>query len=532
MRKKIGVNGVNIFIFAILQLLFLLVKVSPVISQGEIEQETIKLIVGETKIIPTRSPSRVVIGNPQVADVTDVTDSEISINAKSSGTTTLVYWDIFGEQSCKIKVFTEDINEIKRRIDKTLEKLNLSEVHTEAEEDENRVVIFGRVKTPQEKEKITLALGSLKDKTADLIEIREEEAVVEIDVQIMELSKDATRTLGFSMPGSITVGEPSNRFSKTLRGGPDAIFHIFDWPRSSDFSATVDFLAQEGKARILSRPRLACQSGKEAELLVGGEKPIFTTSAQATVGSSTSVEYKEYGIKLKIKPTVNDEKQIKLSLNVEVSEVGAAETIGASNAPTAKAYPLTKRSTSTELFLNNGQTLAIGGLIKRKAEEDIRKTPGLGGIPLLGLFFRQRVTKIGGGQGERGEMELFIALTPKIIATKEAGIRKTARSEVISTALDGVMPGYAQIVQKRIMENLSYPTSAKEAGFQGTVKLSLRIYFSGELLEASVKNSSGYKILDDDAFLTAQSIGTYPPFPPSIKQKELWIDIPITYQLD
>jgi TonB family protein len=64
------------------------------------------------------------------------------------------------------------------------------------------------------------------------------------------------------------------------------------------------------------------------------------------------------------------------------------------------------------------------------------------------------------------------------------------------------------------------------------VKLGLKLSYKGELLEAKVINSSGYKILDDNALKTARSISSYPPFPPTIGSKDLWIEVPIAYKLD
>ena len=90
----------------------------------------------------------------------------------------------------------------------------------------------------------------------------------------------------------------------------------------------------------------------------------------------------------------------------------------------------------------------------------------------------------------------------------------------------------ASILQKRILEKVVYPSAARAAGFKGAVGLRLHLSFTGELLEAKVKNSSGYKILDDNALATAKEISSYPPFPSSIEEKELWIDVPIVYKLD
>ena len=513
------------------------------LDEGE---EELRLILGEVKIITVSNPTRIVIGNPNIADVTDVSRSEITISPKAVGSTNLVFWDNFGEQSFRVKVFAEDLNEIKRRIDNLLRQLNLPGVYSRVAEDEGKVLLLGRVKDSQERGRINVALGALIDKTADLIITKEEESVVEIDVQVLELSRDATKTLGFTMPGTVTFREPGAGFSQIMRGTMDSIYHVFQWSRAANFSVTLDALVQQGKAKILSRPRLACQSGKEAELLVGGEKPIFTTSVSGTTGAAgTSVEYKEFGIKLKVKPTVSEENRIKLALNIEVSEVLTAESIGEFTTEgnvkttTAKAYPLSKRTASTELFLDDGQTMAIGGLMKQKTEEDIRKTAGLGDIPIIGLLFRKKTTKTGGGEGERGDVELFITLTPKIIGRgKEAGGEtKEGQSKIIPPPSSKVnlpvsMSGYARVIQRRILENLNYPASAREAGFQGTVKLSLHLSYQGELLEAVLKESSGYKIFDDQVVNVAQGIVSYPPFPSSVEQEDLWIDVPIVYKLD
>ncbi len=531
---------------------------------GDDVEEELRLYVGDIKILPVNSPTRIVLGNPSVADVTDTKKTEITVSAKAVGSTTLVIWDSFGEQAYMVKVFEENMQDIKRRIDKLLSRLQLPSVYTQAEDEEAKVLILGTVKTQGEKDRIGTAIGTLQGKYVDLVLVKEEEAVVDIEVQVLELDKDATNTLGLTWPSSITLteqGTPGTAVSavtavgSTTTGGGamgtkwQYLFKVTNLSRAA-FSWTLDALIQEGKARILSRPSLACQSGKEAELLVGGEKPVITTSVQSSTTSSTAVDYKEYGIKLKIKPTVTDENRIKLVLNVEVSEIAAAaDIIGASNAPTAKAYPLTKRTVSTEVFVNNSQTLAIGGLMKRKEEEQVRKVPFLGDIPIIGMAFRKKTTSHGGGFGEKGNIELFITLTPTIVNTLKPSASprgESAAQEEKSASGNGESSSgaardkglfqpqeeYARIVQKRILDNLNYPAYAREAGFQGTMKLSLHLSYLGELLNVVVKSSSGYKVLDDNAIYVAKTVAFYPPFPSSLAQKDLWIDVPIAYRLD
>ena len=506
--------------------------------------EAVKLFMGEPWVIPVSELVRVAIGNPAVADVGNVSKKEITINPKSPGSTTLTFWDLYGEQSFKLKVYAEDIKEIKRRVDNLLGKIDLPGVYTQAEEEEGKVVLLGEVKTPQDLEKISLALGKLlESKTLNLINVKELETMVEIDVQVLELNKDATKTLGLTNPlstGPISLTEVGTQALTGTTWGK--LFNVLNIQRGA-FTWTLDALVQEGKAKVLSRPRLACQSGKEAELSVGGEKPVFTTQVASAGGQGTSVEYKEYGLKLKIKPTVTPDDRIKVALNIEISEVGTAEVIGAANAPTAKAYPLTKRTIITELYLDDNQTLAIGGLIKQKLEEDVIRTPWFSDIPVLGILFRKKTTTIGSGTGQRGNMELFVTLTPKIVGKKdnfvnEADKAKLAKASVSSSGEDleqdvpEYLKKYAGIVQRRILDKLGYPASAKEAGFQGKVKLGLHLSYVGELTDVVIRNSSGYNILDDNAVASARKVAPFPPFPDSIDKKDIWIDILVTYQLD
>jgi TonB family protein len=501
------------------------------------ELEVIRLIVGQTHVVSTRSPTRVVIGSPKVADVTDVTGSEITITAKGMGTTTLVYWDALGEQAVKIKVFEEDLDEIKHRIDILLKTISATNVYTQVAEDEGKVILLGSVKTLQEKARVESIIGSLRTKTVDMIILKEETTPVEIDVMVLEMDRGSTREMGFEWPYTMTLTDVGTPIT-TATVGLGNVFQLSKFTRSQ-MTFTLDLLEQEGKIRILSRPRLACQSGKEAEMLVGGEQPNFTTTV-STTGNATSstVEYKEYGIKLKVLPKVTEDKRVHLNVSVEVSDLEEAVTIGAANAPTGKAYPLVKRTAVTELTVDNNQTMIMGGLIKQKTEEDLQRFPWLADVPVLGTFFRHRITKKGSGAETMGDQELFISLTPTIIESKsELEIKPEKKLYPPREAQASPTPGdplslYTTIIQNRILSHLAYPAQAKEAGFQGTTRLGLHITYNGTLQDAVLKASSGYRILDENAINTAKKIASYPPFPPAIEAKDLWIEIPIVYTLD
>jgi len=525
------------FIIALLVLssVFILNRKDYILS--ETIKDELRMYMGVNQTISVNNPTRIAIGNPAIADVVAVSKKDMTIVPKSAGTTTLVYWDNFGEQSYMVRVFSEDTEDIKVRVDSALSKLNIKTAYTKADDAEGKVFLLGKFANSGERERAFLAMGSLKEKIVDLTTIQEDETVVEIDVQVLELQKGSSEKLGFTWPASINLTETAGQ---GITGSPISwgkLMELGGMTRSA-YSLTLDMLVQEGKARILSRPRLSCLSGKEAKLLVGGEVPILSSSVvgggtTGTTGTPGSVEYKEYGIKLNIKPTVKENGRIYLNLGVEVSEVGTAVSTSY-----ALAYPFIKRTANTELYLDDGQTMAIGGLIKQKTEEDLRKLPWLADVPVLGLFFRQRTTTEGKGSSGKDDSELFITLTPKIVSEKTEKNEKPAMRpkaylppDVDEATLDPVVR-YSNIVQRRILDNLTYPPAAKGAGFQGTTKLKLRLSYRGELQESKIQISSGYKVLDDNALKTARSIPSYPPFPPAIEAQELWIEVPIIYQLE
>jgi len=507
--------------------------------------EEINLYIGQVKVISVSSPKRVAVGNPAIADVANISKNELTISPKSAGSTTLVVWDNYGEQSYRLRVFIEDTADIKRRVDNMLAKLNFPGVYTKAEDEEGKVLLLGKVKYAKDKERINNALVQLKDKVMDLIEVKEEEGTIEIDVLILELYKGSEKNLGFLWPEQINLAEVAGSTAATLvtEGATSwgKLFQLGSVSRDA-FTLTLDLLVREGRARVLSRPRISCLSGKEAKLLVGGQVPIISgTSTPGTDGgnvtssaSGGSIEYKDYGIVLTVKPQINNEGRINVNLAVEISELGAQ--VSTQN---ALAYLFTKRSANTELVLDNGQTVGMGGLIKKRTEEELRKFPWLGDVPVLGLFFRHKIHsegKTGTTLGTGQDTELFITLTPRIVGQTQP--RKELKAPLVtlpSVSDDNIKDPvlkYSKIVQKKILDRLTYPTQAKEAGFQGTVKLSLNLSYQGDLLNLKLKESSKYRILDEHAINTAQKAIPYPPFPPTIKDKEIWVDIPITYQLE
>ena len=181
-------------------------------------------------------------------------------------------------------------------------------------------------------------------------------------------------------------------------------------------------------------------------------------------------------------------------------------------------------------------------MIKQKTEEDLKKFPWLGDVPVLGMFFRHKETKLGGGSGKRGDTELFITLTPHIISMPEESRSENSQKQNVLGSTNketfnfyekkdvaDSLKEYVRSIQRRITSNISYPSVLDQTGWEASLVLNIKLSSAGELKEAKIVKPSGYKIFDKEALSTVKKLKS-PPFPPRVKLKEINIEIPITYR--
>ncbi|MDB5997984.1 MAG: putative Flp pilus assembly protein secretin [Pseudomonas sp.] len=169
-----------------------------------------------------------------------------------------------------------------------------------------------------------------------------------------------------------------------------------------NFLGIVNALEGSGFAYTLARPSLVALSGQSASFLAGGEIPIPVPSANS---NSYSIEYKEFGIRLTLTPTVVAHDRIALKVAPEVSELdyNNGVTIGGTTVPA-----FTIRRTDTSISLADGESFVISGLISTHNASQVNKFPGLGDIPILGAFFRNSTVN-------REERELLMIVTPHLV---------------------------------------------------------------------------------------------------------------------
>ena len=207
---------------------------------------------------------------------------------------------------------------------------------------------------------------------------------VKLEVKVAEVSKTLLDKLeaGLSLrhaSGSWTAMVLADFLSGTLGGG-------LSLSKSNGSRVRLDAERQDGQVRILAEPTVMAMSGQEGNFLAGGK--VMVPVAQEN--NRITLEEKEFGVGLKFTPTVLAGGRINLKVAPEVSEL-SRDGIGVSNGSISgrAIFPLiTTRRASTTVQLQDGQSFAIGGLIRHTQVNNIKGVPFLSEIPVLGALFR------------------------------------------------------------------------------------------------------------------------------------------------
>ena len=196
--------------------------------------------------------------------------------------------------------------------------------------------------------------------------------IVAVSADVVEISGSMQDTRGFTWNTQF-------QFAETSIPG---IFTIGDFARKTGLATTLTLLEQEGRAQILSNPKVITKSGTQANFVVGGEVPIPYTNNQG-VGA----DYKKYGVILNILPVVLPEKKdaIDVQMQLEVSNPDYSKTVTVANTTVPS---MITRQVQAEVELRSGETMVIGGLKQSSHNVSISRVPFLGRIPLLGALFR------------------------------------------------------------------------------------------------------------------------------------------------
>jgi general secretion pathway protein D len=167
------------------------------------------------------------------------------------------------------------------------------------------------------------------------------------------------------------------------------------------FNMTLGALITDGKAKVLSAPKVTTINNEEAKLLAGEKMPFKTTTIGPGGVSQEAWSYVDVGVKLTVKPTITKGGSVRLKVHPEVSVPSA---IAAEGAPP----PVRTREIEVTVMVEDADTLVIGGLIGENDIETISKVPLLGDLPILGYFFKYK-------EKTKARSELLVFITPKIL---------------------------------------------------------------------------------------------------------------------
>lgn len=211
---------------------------------------------------------------------------------------------------------------------------------------------------------------------------------------------NTTSTVTTEATGGGLVGLAATAAAAT---SPATAFAIFE---AAGFQAFITALRQNSMLKVLAEPNLIAMNGHEARFLAGGEFPVPVPQSGAGGGAATiTVQYKKFGVQLSFTPYILDDDTIRLSVDPEVSSIDFGLGIELSG---TRVPGLNTRNAHTVVELQEGQTLAIAGLMQLQLSGETRRIPGLGDLPYIGPFF-------GNTTGTRIEKELVVLVTPYLV---------------------------------------------------------------------------------------------------------------------
>lgn len=406
-------------------------------SEAATETDTneVNILVGRSAVLNVGAGiTRVSLTSPTIADAMVTSHHQLLIHGKAPGTISMFVWDRAGGIRRYEVTVQRDLTELSRQM-RTLFPGEPIAVASNGRD----VVVSGVVSSKyviEKAESVAAGYVETKENVVNLLKQQDGAATEQVllRVRFAEISRSAMTELGVSLFSDGRDG----RFARTGtqqfaapffdQNGPPTLgqslvfsdyLNLFLFDAKNQLGGVIRALQGRGLFQSLAEPNLVAENGKEASFLAGGEYPYPVVQGQAG-GTSVTIQFKEYGIKLNFTPTIVGSDLIKLKVRPEVSSLdfGNALVLDGFRIPA-----LQTRRTETEIELQDGQTFAIAGLMSNTVQSQLRKVPGIGDIPILGMLFRSKAA-------EKGQTELVVMITPQILRRNSTGVSPTLPSIV------------------------------------------------------------------------------------------------------
>jgi general secretion pathway protein D len=251
-----------------------------------------------------------------------------------------------------------------------------------------------------------------------------------IDIAVMQISKDKSRTLGFSPPTSATVTLQDNinttattptAGTTTPTSGTNGInLNSLASLTAQNFqvsipSANLSAVMGDSDTKLIQNPQIRSLDGQKASLKIGERIPIATGSFQPGIGGvginplvNTQFQYQDVGVNIEVTPHVHSSREVSLKITMEISSVTGQASIGGITQPIIGQ----KKVDLGEIRLRDGESSLIGGILDDSQTRSLSGIPGLAQIPILKYLFGQTTT-------DHSEDETVFAITPHVIRGTE-----------------------------------------------------------------------------------------------------------------
>ena len=381
-------------------------------AQSEAGPAPLRVLVGKSLLINTTERlKRISVTDPNVADAMVVTPTQILVHGRTPGEVSLLIWDEVERSrsfDLRVDVDVSAAAEEEHRV--------FPEEQITVSPSRNAIVLSGHVSTEDVAKRAGMIAEAYTRNVVNVLTFGPVGAQeILLEVKFADVDRSANIQLGanfFSTGAGNTIGTvttgtgggfqvtaPSGNNNNTggNSNGPsnpgagatvnfNNALNIFLFRRDINFGAILQDLQQKNLLQILAEPNLIAVNGKEASFLAGGEFPFPVVQPSAGF-TAVTIQFREFGVKLRFTPVIMPSGNIHLHVVPEVSALDFANglTISGFNVPA-----LTTRKADTEFEIQDGQSFVIAGLLDNRVTRIMNKMPGLGDIPILGNLFRSK----------------------------------------------------------------------------------------------------------------------------------------------
>jgi len=402
---------------------------SPAVSTQESTND-LTVGVGKSVLVDVAHPiQRVSIGLGDFAVAQAVTPTEILLNGKTQGETSLIIWEVGGQREffnvsvrASSAITSDRLEGLRREL-----RTELPGQSVKITTDNGTIFLRGTVKSLDASDRaVQIASSAAKVVNLLQVEVPRSDPQILLKVRFASVDRSLEKQFGINffstgfgnVVGGANTGEYSPPVVTPGTGGAATTtsisnaLNLFAFLPGLNVGATLEALESKGIVQVLAEPNVLATNGKQASFLAGGEYPYpVVQGASAGTAGAVTIQFKEYGVRLNFIPTITPRGTIRLQVAPEVSSLDFTNAIEISG---FTVPAIDTRKVKTEVELGDGQSFAIGGLLDNRDTETYEKIPFLGDIPILGKLFQSM-------QKTRTNTELIVIVTPEIVAPIEAG---------------------------------------------------------------------------------------------------------------